>query len=86
VIKGKPVFNEDYQQVRLEIAFRPRDGHFEVADAAVRKNPEYIPSISETWAAGRSSYSVIDEFLQKLRASRTVTDDDKHAIVKTSSG
>jgi hypothetical protein len=47
VIKGKPVLDENYQPMRLEIAFRPRDARFDVADAAVRKDPEFIANISE---------------------------------------
>ncbi len=32
VFRGKPVIDENYQQRRLEIAFRPRDGRFDVSD------------------------------------------------------
>src|SRR3974390_1556235 len=30
VFRGKPILDENYQQRRLEIAFRPRDSRFEV--------------------------------------------------------
>lgn len=47
VFRGKPVLDENFQERRLKIAFRPRDGRFEVTDAAVEKDPEFIPDISK---------------------------------------
>ena len=35
VFRGRKVLDEDYRERQIEIAFRPRDGSFEVADAAV---------------------------------------------------
>jgi hypothetical protein len=61
VFKGKPVLTEDYKEVKIQIAFRPRDAHFEVADAAIRKDPEYIPDISVLWKEGGSTYKFIKE-------------------------
>jgi hypothetical protein len=40
VFRGKPIVDDDYQMRRIEIAFRPRDGEFKVADAAIRKDPK----------------------------------------------
>jgi hypothetical protein len=50
VLKGKQIINSDYQQVKVEIAFRPSDGSFEVSDAAIKKDPEFIPDVSKLWA------------------------------------
>ena len=36
VFRGKRVLDYDYRERQIEIAFRPRDGSFEVADAAIR--------------------------------------------------
>ena len=66
VFRGKPVINEDYQQTRIEIAFRPRDGKFEVADAAIRKDPEFVPNISELWTSGKGSYSLISILMARI--------------------
>jgi uncharacterized protein with ParB-like and HNH nuclease domain len=44
--RGRPDVNEYYEKIRIEIAFRPREGKFEVADAAIRKDPEYISNLS----------------------------------------
>jgi hypothetical protein len=47
VLKGISVVREDYQNERIYIAFRPKDRRFEVADAAIRRDPEFIPDISQ---------------------------------------
>jgi uncharacterized protein with ParB-like and HNH nuclease domain len=46
VFKGRQVLDDDYRERQIEIAFRPRDGKFEVADAAIRRDPSWIPNIS----------------------------------------
>ena len=84
VLTGTEVLREDYTASRIRIAFRPRDGRFEVADAAVIKNPEFIPDISILWD-GRGRGKKVREFLQRLVASKgTLTerqrDDLEEAI------
>lgn len=69
VLKGKEVLRKDYTSSRIRIAFRPGDGSFEVADAAVIKNPEFIPDISILWAGG-GLLTNVREFLSRLEASR----------------
>ena len=49
VLKGKSVLTEDYKETKIQIAFRPKDGQFEVADAAIKRDPEFIPDISIIW-------------------------------------
>ena len=69
VLTGKEVVREDYTAWRIRIAFRPRDGRFEVADAAVVKNPEFISDISELWAGG-GLLEKVRAFLARLGASK----------------
>ena len=80
VLKGKPVLDKDYRERKIEIAFRPSDARFEVADAAVRRDPEFIPDISTLWAEGKSSWRLVEEFLAKLRASRELSESEEEAI------
>ena len=80
VFRGKPVLDENYSERRIEIAFRPRDGKFEVADAATRKDPEFIPDISILWASGKSSWSLVNDFLGVLGDKRALTGEEKEAI------
>ena len=70
VVKGIPVVRENYQQERIEIAFRPTDNTFEVADAAIRKNVEYIPNISVLWSKDADLFEIVDGYIEKLRAHR----------------
>lgn len=77
VLKGRRIVKEDYSEDRIHIAFRPRDGKFEVADAAVRKDPEFIADISALWAEGTSHYSFITDFIARLRESRELSKEEE---------
>lgn len=80
VFRGHKVLDQDYNERRIEIAFRPRDGSFEVADAAIRRDPEWIPDISALWAGGKSSYQLVKGFLGSLGSKTPLTDDDEERI------
>lgn len=80
VFRGKTVLDENYRQRKIEIAFRPRDGKFEVADAAIRKDPEFIANVSVLWASGKSSWSLVNDFFKTLEAKHTLTDVEKETI------
>ena len=69
VLTGKEVLRDDYTASRICIGFRPRDGSFEVANAAVVRNPEFIPDISILWdGSGRGKK--VRQFLKRLEASK----------------
>jgi hypothetical protein len=80
VFRGHPVLTQDYRETRIEIAFRPRDATFAVADAAIRRDPEYIANISELWTTGKKSFALITDFLKKLEARRPLTDDERDTL------
>ena len=69
VLTGKDVLRDDYTTSRIRIAFRPRDGSFAVADAAVAKDSEFIPDISILWGGGGRGKKV-REFLKHLEKSK----------------
>jgi hypothetical protein len=71
VMTSAKVLRDDYSEAEIQIAFRPSDATFAVADAAVRKDPEFIPDISALWRPGQR-YPTINDFLAKLRARRPV--------------
>lgn len=84
VLKGIPVVREDYESEHIEIAFRPTDGTFQVCDAAIRKDPEYLPSISDLFASGASQFRIVGEYLERVRShreknDRTFTAEEKQA-------
>jgi hypothetical protein len=46
VSMGVPVIREDFSTERIEIAFNPLDGRFEVTNAAIRRDKRFVPNIS----------------------------------------
>ena len=70
VIKDIPVVRENYESEHIEIAFRPLDGKFEVADSAIRKSPEWIVSISSVFDRDASQYQIVGSYIQRLRTVR----------------
>lgn len=71
VLKGIAVVREDYETELIEIAFRPTDGSFQVCDAAIRKDPEFLPSISELFAPAASQFHIVGDYLERLAAHRS---------------
>ncbi len=75
VITGTPVVQKDYTESKIRVAFRPSDHTFEVTDAAVDNDPEFIPDISEVFKG--SFLTFVNKFLDKLEAYRKVKLDDE---------
>lgn len=80
VIKGIPVIRENYEEEVIKIGFRPRDGKFEVTDAAVSRDPEFIPNISSMWADESDIFEVTDKFFEKLEDKREISVEEKKLI------
>ena len=80
VFRGKEVLDADYKHTKIGIAFRPRDGRFEVTDIAIRRDPEWIPDVSELWAFSKPIRRIVNEFIERLRAKRELTDEEEDAI------
>lgn len=70
VIKEIAVVRENYESEKIEIAFKPLEGKFEVADASIRKSPEWISNISECFRKDASQFKIVGEYLEKLKAVR----------------
>ena len=68
VITGKPVLTKDFRQKQIQIAFRPSDATFEVADATSARDPELIPDIT-TLFEGKVRRAV-NEFITRLEEAR----------------
>lgn len=81
VFGGKPIVWEDYAERRIFIAFNPLTEMFEVADAAIRNDPEYIADISQLWVGGLSEYQFVKRYLEELRKHREVDQLDEDRIV-----
>jgi hypothetical protein len=80
VVKGKKVRDKNYSERSIEIAFRPRDGKFEVSDAAIKKDLEWIPNITDIWTLDKGNYEGITEFIDKISQKKTIDQSEKKAI------
>jgi hypothetical protein len=80
VFKGKEIIDENYRKRKIEIAFRPRDGKFDVADAAIKRDPEFIPDISGIWTSGSSSRKIGNDFIGNLKTKKEITEEEEEII------
>ncbi len=74
VLTGSPVLTSRYQQKQIRIAFRPEDETFEVTDAAIERDPEFIADIAVLWADRYRS--TVRGFLDQLGSHRGAAFDD----------
>jgi hypothetical protein len=70
VLKGISVIREDYNSEKIEIAFKPLEGKFEVADASIRRNPEWIPNISTCFSRDASQFGIVGDYITRLKTIR----------------
>jgi hypothetical protein len=68
VMKDAEITFKDFSKGQIRIAFRPRDERFEVTDAAIERDPEYLPNITKLWAG--EDWEVINAFVERLRTAR----------------
>jgi len=79
IITGSKIVRDDYTEARIRIAFRPSDATFSVTDAAVEKDPEYIPDVSALWVPGERK-NVVRAYLQRLETKRELEVSEKDAL------
>jgi hypothetical protein len=80
VMRGKEICDSEYRTYRLQIAFNPLTETFDVPDAAIRRNPEYIPDITPLWTSGEGGYAFTTNFLDSLAKHRELSAEDRKAI------
>jgi hypothetical protein len=80
VVRGVPVVRENYAAEGIEIAFNPLTENFEVADAAIRRDPAFIPNISILLNDKSDLFELVDDYLLRLSASRELSDFEKKQI------
>ncbi|AXV04992.1 hypothetical protein DVS28_a0285 [Euzebya pacifica] len=80
VLTGQAVLTKTFQEKRIRIAFRPSDESFEVTDAAIEKDPEFIPDITALWNNGYRP--TVRGFLARLAEARDgdLTEADEDAL------
>jgi hypothetical protein len=75
VMRGVDVIGKDGAMRKITIAFRPRDGRFEVADAAIRNDPEFLPNVTELWDGRRLPFQIRRDLINALRDKGRAVDD-----------
>ncbi|MFG3252696.1 DUF262 domain-containing protein [Streptomyces sp. NPDC048172] len=68
VLTGEQVITKTFENRRIRLAFRPSDETFEVTDAAIGKDPEFIPDITALWNGNYKS--TLRAFFKRLAESR----------------
>jgi len=82
VVKGVPVIRENYESELIRVAFNPLEEKFEIADAAIMRDPAYISDISALWNNETDLFEVVDDYLKGLKASREVSDEGVKKVRK----
>ena len=80
VFNGVEVIRSSFSRERIRIAFNPLEQKFEVASAATRKDPAFVPDISVVWSTNFSMFRLYNEYVQALRETREVREDETKAI------
>lgn len=82
VVKNIRVLRKNFESEQIHIAFNPLEEKFEVADAAIRRDKAFIPSISLLWNDKTDLFEVVENYLEGLSTSRKVTMEESKAIKK----
>jgi len=75
VMRGVEVVDKNGATRKITIAFRPRDGRFEVADAAIRNDPEFLPNLTELWNGARPKPQIRRDLMNALRDKGRVVNE-----------
>lgn len=85
---GMYVRDRNFKERRIRISYNPISREFDVWTQAIQNNPEYIPDISEVFAAKRNNGTVKfrKEYIESLNRSRlkrgeeVLTDEEENRI------
>lgn len=80
VIKGIPVVNEKYHNESIRIAFNPIQEKFEVTNSAIERDVEWIADISVLWKQKTSTYTFINDYLNRLKERNKYPSEQEHKI------
>jgi hypothetical protein len=80
VMKAVPVITKDFKSQRIKIAFHPLSEKFEVSNAAIEKDAEWIPDISILWQPDTKPHAFKKTFLEKLGKRRPLTAAEEDLI------
>ncbi len=61
---GEPVVDRDYKRRRISIAFHPGEERFEVVNAAILRDPEWISDIAKVFAPDAWMLQLLEEYCE----------------------
>jgi len=82
VVRGEPVVRDNYESEFIRIAFNPLEERFEITDTAIQRDKAFIEDISCVWSNETDIFEVVDGYLDGLRSSREVTEEDTRRVRK----
>lgn len=59
---GIEVLTDDYETVRIRIAFNPQEESFEVANPAIRKNVAWISDVADVFNHATSMFTLVNDY------------------------
>lgn len=83
VFRGAPVLTENFQEVRISIAFNPIRERFEVANSATRNDSEWIDNISPLLRGDIDTFAFINDYLEQLAGERELTQELRNRIAQS---
>lgn len=79
VLKGKEVVRKNYEKEHIVVAFHPLKEVFEIPDAAITNDPEYIHNISTLWQS-ENVVKFTNDFVATLKQHRQITQEEENKI------
>jgi hypothetical protein len=86
VMRGISVIRNDFTTERIEIAFNPLTGRFEVPDAAVKRDKRFIASISDIWDSKSNLIEFAGTYIEGLKKSADGIGPEEIARAQTALG
>lgn len=83
VIRGARVKRQNFAEEKIKIAFSPLDGSFKVADAAIARDPTWIPDISVVWDRDGDMFELADSYIEGVADDHEIEDGEKRRIRKS---
>lgn len=62
---GQEVLTQDYETVRIRIAFHPQEEKFEVANPAIRKDATWLPDVAQVFSPDASLTELTDTYAEQ---------------------
>ena len=83
VVNNIPVVRNNVETEKIQIAFNPLEERFEVIDAAVARDPLYLPDISILWNKEHGLIKIVRGYLERLESTREISSDENRKIEKS---